>query len=51
MGVRYANGLDVPDFVFEDPAIQRIMGLQPEHFLLLVSSPIVRMVLTRLQFK
>jgi len=30
----YVIGLDVHDFVFEDHAIQKIMYLQPEHFLL-----------------
>jgi hypothetical protein len=33
---RYCYGLDVPEFIFEDPAIQRIVDLQAELILLLV---------------
>jgi hypothetical protein len=28
--VRYCYGIDVPEFIFEDPAIQRIIDLQAE---------------------
>ncbi len=34
--IRYCYGLDVPEFIFEDPAIQRIIDLQAELILLLV---------------
>jgi hypothetical protein len=35
---RYCYGLDVPEFIFEDPAIQRIVDLQAELILLSVLS-------------
>lgn len=34
--IRYCYGLDVPEFIFGDPAIQRIIDLQAELILLLV---------------